>query len=107
MTMKKRTNCWLSVLTLAVMLPLAEPAQAGLFSVSPTKERALGEDASREIDMQARVVTGPVADWVQSIGARLAEHSDKEFQYSFKVIDSKEINAFALPGGHVYVFTGI
>ena len=107
MTMKKRTNNWLGLLTLAVLLPVAGPAQAGLFSISPEKERNLGEDAAREIDTQARIVTGPVADWVQSVGERLAAVSDKQFQYSFKVIDSKEINAFALPGGHVYVFTGI
>ena len=85
----------------------AVPSQAGLFSVSPAKEREMGQDAAREIDLSARVVTGPVADWVAGIGARLAAVSDKEFDYSFKVVDAKEINAFALPGGHVYVLTGV
>lgn len=83
------------------------PAQAGLFSVNPTQERKMGDEAARQIDGQARIITGPVADWVASVGSRLAASSDKEFKYSFKVVEGKEINAFALPGGHVYVFTGI
>jgi predicted Zn-dependent protease len=85
----------------------ASPTQAGLFSIGPDKERRMGDEAAREIDAQARVVTGPVADWVASVGARLAAVSDKEFTYSFKVVEGREINAFALPGGHIYVFTGI
>jgi predicted Zn-dependent protease len=108
----RKGKSWLAILGCGLSLcgPAlfnAQPAQAGLFSVSPEKERSLGQDAAREIDTQARVVTGPVADWVQAVGARLAAVSDKQFEYSFKVIDSKEINAFALPGGHIYVFTGI
>ena len=108
--MKERRKSWVCVLTLATLAalwPMAQPARAGLFSISPDKERSIGEDAAREIDTSARIVTGPVADWVQAVGARLAAASNSEFQYSFKVIDAKEINAFALPGGHVYVFTGI
>ena len=106
--MKKRTTQRrFGLLAMAMLLPAAVPAQASLFSVSPNKERALGDDAAREIDTQARIVTGPVSDWVQVVGARLAAVSGSEFQYSFKVVDGKEINAFCLPGGHVYVFTGI
>ena len=67
----------------------------------------MGEDAARAIEAQSRVVSGPVADWVERVGSRLARASDKEFQYSFRVIDSPEINAFALPSGYVYVFTGL
>ncbi len=82
-------------------------AQAGMFNVNPTQERKMGDEAAREIDSQARVMTGPVADWVSNVGARLAAVSNKEFTYSFKVVEGQEINAFALPGGHVYVFTGL
>jgi predicted Zn-dependent protease len=48
-----------------------------------------------------------VEAWVQRVGAKLAAVSDPEFQYSFHVVDSPEINAFCLPGGHVYVYTGL
>ncbi len=83
------------------------PARAGMFSISPQKEQRLGEDAAKSVEAQGRVVTGPVADWVERVGSRLARASNKEFPYSFRVIDSPEINAFALPAGYVYVFTGL
>lgn len=83
------------------------PAQADIFSVKPDKERRIGQDAAAQIERGLPVVSGPVADWVQSVGAKLAAASDKEFEYSFHVIDSPEINAFCLPGGHIYVYTGL
>src|SRR4028119_2003534 len=84
-----------------------QPAHAGLFSISPEKERRIGEDAAREIESKAPIVKGPVADWVNAVGQRLVAVSNPEFKYSFRVIDSREINAFALPGGYIYVYTGM
>ncbi|MBV9469537.1 MAG: M48 family metalloprotease [Abitibacteriaceae bacterium] len=98
---------WLCVTSLALGFQSPQSAHAGLFSVSPSKERQIGQDAAKQIEAQSRIVSGPVADWVESVGQRLASVSDPEFKYSFKVIDSPEINAFALPGGYVYVFTGL
>ena len=85
----------------------ATPAHAGLFGISPEKERKIGQDTAQDIEKSAFIVSGPVEEWVQRIGARLAEKSDPEFQYTFHVVDSPEINAFCLPGGHVYVYTGL
>ena len=90
-----------------VVATTAQPAQAGLFSISPEKEKRIGDDAARQIEGGARIVNGPVAEWVETVGQRLATASNPEFKYSFRVIDSPEINAFALPGGYVYVFTGL
>lgn len=102
----KKTN--LFVFALAGALCCAPTvAQAGPFSVSPDKERRIGQDAAADIEKNAPMVTGPVNDWVQSVGSRLAAVSSKEFSYTFHVIDSPEINAFCLPGGHVYVYTGL
>ena len=84
-----------------------QPAHAGLFDVSTNKERKLGQQAAAEIEQSPQIVSGPVEDWVQRIGARLAKESKSEFEYTFHVIDSPEINAFCLPGGHIYVFTGL
>ena len=92
-------------LAFATALPLA--AHAGPFSVSPTKERRIGQEASADIEKNAPIVSGPVADWVERVGKRLAAVSNPEFTYNFHVIDSPEINAFCLPGGHVYVYTGL
>lgn len=105
--MKHRHSFFAPVLALSLCAAVPTSAHAGLFSISPEKERSMGADAAKQIESQARIVRGPVADWVSAVGARLAATSDKEFKYSFKVIDSPEINAFALPGGYIYVYTGI
>lgn len=98
----------LLTLGLAGSLALAPaPAQAGLFSVSPDKERKIGQDAAAQIEKGAPIVTGPVEEWVQRVGAKLAAKSDPEFKYTFHVIDAPQINAFCLPGGHIFVYTGL
>lgn len=102
--MKPTIYCTLA-LGLGLMMP--RPAQAGLFSVSPDKERKIGQQAASEIERGAPLVTGPVEAWVQRIGARLADKSKPEFQYRFHVVDSPQINAFCLPGGHIFVYTGL
>ncbi len=83
------------------------PAQAKLFGVSPDKERKIGQEAASEIGRAAPLVTGPVEEWVQRIGARLAAKSGTEFKYTFHVVDAPQINAFCLPGGHIFVYTGL
>ncbi|HEX8234698.1 MAG TPA: M48 family metallopeptidase [Abditibacteriaceae bacterium] len=101
---------WLSLalcLATTILTVPVQPAHAGLFSVSPEQEKKLGAQAAREIESKARIVRGPVADWVNIVGQRLASVSRSEWKYSFKVIDSPEVNAFALPGGYVYVYTGL
>jgi len=98
------------VLALGAALLVCAPlpsAHAGMFSISPDKEKKLGQQAGADIEKSAPIVTGPVADWVNRIGQRLVKVSNPEFKYSFHVIDSPEINAFCLPGGHVFVYTGL
>ena len=91
---------------LLVCAPLPS-AHAGLFSVSPEKEKKLGQEAGADIERGAPIVTGPVADWVNRVGQKLVKESNSQFEYSFHVIDSPEINAFCLPGGHIFVYTGL
>ncbi|RYG71843.1 M48 family peptidase [bacterium] len=100
----------LSFLSLGLAAALAmapAPAHAGIFTISPDKERRIGQEAAAEIEKGAPIVTGPVQDWVQRIGSRLAASSGNEFNYTFHVIDSPQINAFCLPGGHIFVYTGL
>jgi predicted Zn-dependent protease len=53
-------------------------------------------------------VTGPVADYVNRVGQKLAANTERpDVQYKFFVIDSPVVNAFAIPGGYVYVSRGI
>ncbi len=103
--MKKSFLLALGVASSLVFAP--RPAHAGLFSISPDKERKIGQQAAAEIEKGAPLVSGPVEEWVQRIGARLAAKSDPEFKYTFHVVDAPQINAFCLPGGHIFVYTGL
>jgi Zn-dependent protease with chaperone function len=73
----------------------------------------VGRQAAGEIERQIRLFRdGQTNDYVQRIGRGLVEAIPGEFQhrsfdYDFKVVEAKEINAFALPGGPMYVNTGM
>ena len=77
--------------------------------VSPEYERRLGQMFMREIRRSARVVTdAEVESYIQSLGQRLASHSDNASQnFTFLVIDDPRINAFAGPGGVIGMHSGI
>ena len=77
--------------------------------LSTKQEVNLGKEASHEVEQQFRVDTkSPDAERVRTVGARLLPHLDRPgINYTFKVLDNKEINAFSLPGGPVYVFRGL
>lgn len=77
--------------------------------VSPEYERRLGQMFLREIRQSARLVTdAEVESYIQSLGQRLASHSDNASQaFSFFVIDDPRINAFAGPGGVIGMHSGI
>lgn len=81
---------------------------AGLNLYSLDREIALGKQLSIEIHKQARIVDDPiVSEYLNRLGQNLARHSDIAFPVSFTVIESDEINAFTLPGGFVFVNTGL
>jgi hypothetical protein len=73
----------------------------------------LGQEAAAEAEKKMQLVRDPQLErYVKRVGERLAasipqEFQHPEFQYSFKVVNAKEINAFALPGGPMYVNSGM
>lgn len=81
--------------------------QAGL--ISTKQEIAIGEDAAKYVEKQYKVVDDKaMQERVNKIGQSLVVVSQrKDIKYSFKVLESDDINAFALPGGFVYVFRGL
>ena len=76
---------------------------------SPEQDVRLGREAAKEIEQQVEVVKDKqLTAYVARIGERLAEASQApDYPYTFKVVADKSINAFALPGGPVYVHTGL
>ncbi|HXW77638.1 MAG TPA: M48 family metallopeptidase [Candidatus Eremiobacteraceae bacterium] len=82
-----------------------QPAAA----MSTQQEIALGKQLDQEVDDQSVMVSDPfLSDLVNSIGAKLAAHRARtDVTYHFEIIDSNEVNSFAMPGGYVHVDMGL
>jgi beta-barrel assembly-enhancing protease len=80
----------------------------GVNFYSIEKEIALGKALAQDIERQAKIVDDPViAEYVNRVGQNLVRNSDTKVPVTIKVIDSEEVNAFALPGGFFFVNTGL
>jgi len=118
---------WPASLSLLIVLVLAfpsfvlagndekDPDQIGNRNVSGKvnfysieKEIALGKQLAQEVERQARIINDPViAEYVNRVGQNLVRNSDAKVPFTIKVIDSEEVNAFALPGGFFFVNSGL
>ena len=77
-------------------------------SGSTEKEVRLGRELAAEVDRQAKFVDDPIiTEYVNRVGQNIVLHSDAKVPFTIKVIDSDEVNAFALPGGFFYVNKGL
>ncbi len=80
----------------------------GVNFYSIEKEIALGKQLAQQVERQAKIITDPViAEYVNRIGQNLVRNSDAKVPFTIKVIDSDEVNAFALPGGFFFVNSGL
>lgn len=76
--------------------------------VSLEKEVQLGAQVSRTIEQSARLIEDPVVtEYIDKVGQEIVKHSDAKVPFVIKVIDSDEVNAFALPGGYFFVNKGL
>lgn len=76
--------------------------------ISEQKEIAIGKRYATEIDRSARIIKDPVInEYVNRVAQNVARNSDLKIPLTVKVIDSPDINAFALPGGFLYVNSGL
>ena len=80
----------------------------GVNFYSLEREIALGKQLAQEVERSAKFVDDPmVTDYVNRVGQNLVRNSDARVPFTIKVLDSDEINAFALPGGFFYVYSGL
>lgn len=112
-------------LVLAILM-MARGCQQGPFGrrqlvgLSSQQEAQLGAQAFRQVLSESEVIrSGPAVDAVERIGRRLARAAERpevleviklkpqSFDWEFRLVRSKEVNAFCLPGGKVVVYTGI
>ena len=72
------------------------------------KQVAMGRAYSQQVEHGAKMVNDPlVTEYVNRVGQNLVRNSDAKVPFTIKVIDTDELNAFALPGGFFYVNSGL
>jgi predicted Zn-dependent protease len=80
----------------------------GLNWYSLEKEIALGKQLAQEVERQAKIIDDPIiAEYVNRVGQNLVRNSDAKVPFTIKVIDTEDVNAFALPGGFFFVNSGL
>jgi beta-barrel assembly-enhancing protease len=72
------------------------------------KQIQMGKAYSQDVESRSKLITDPmVTEYVNRIGQNLVRNSDAQVPFTIKVVDSDEVNAFALPGGFFYVDSGL
>ncbi len=98
----------LSLLTGCAVNPVT--GQRSVVLTSPAQERDLGREQAQEVQRDMGLVSDPerTVAYVQAVGQRLVEQvQQSDFTFEFHVVDMEEPNAFALPGGYIYVSRGL
>jgi predicted Zn-dependent protease len=113
-----------TAIAISAVLPLMSVIISGAFSgcetnpatgenefilLSTEDQRQLGAQANQEIQAQYGVYDDVVLQsWIDTLGASVvAQSGDTRFDYQFFILDTEVINAFALPGGYIYVTRGL
>ena len=72
------------------------------------KQIAMGKQYAQQVESSVKLIQDPVVtEYVNRVGQNLVRNSDAKVPFTIKVIDSDDINAFALPGGFFYVNSGL
>ncbi len=100
------------LLAIAAMGISAAPAHADAFKPSKSQQVKLGLQAAEQLRKQGHVLpdSDPRVKLVRRIGQKLlstVNYGKDPWKFSFDVVDSKQVNAFALPGGPTFIYTGL
>ena len=95
------------IIALAIFVSCA--AVNRLNFLSPKDEVAIGKQTAQEVERSLKMYCDPIVlAYIDSLGQAMVRASSlSQFQYHFKVVDAPEVNAFALPGGFLYVNRGL
>jgi predicted Zn-dependent protease len=81
---------------------------SGINFYSIQKEIALGKQLAEEVRKQSKLVDDPiVGEYINRLGQNLVRNSDATVPFTFQVVEGDQLNAFAFPGGFVFVYTGL
>jgi predicted Zn-dependent protease len=101
--MRRFHHRWCRVLPVAIVLT------AGACDVSVSQEDELGDEYAKSIASEVDIIEDPAATaWLANLGARLTSVADTENRdWHFYLVDDSTVNAFAVPGGHIFVHRGL
>src|SRR5205807_8694672 len=72
------------------------------------KQIAMGKDYAQQVESTSKLIRDPaIVEYINRLGQNLVRNSDSQVPFTIKVVDSDEVNAFALPGGFFYVNSGL
>ncbi len=98
-------------LTVSTLALWEEEAEAGPFRPSVAEQKKLGKTAAEDILKKHKEVQDDRARSFRRVGTNLIdalpEKERTRWDFSFRVLDNKEVNAFALPGGPMFIYTGL
>ncbi|MFZ9196714.1 MAG: M48 family metalloprotease, partial [Burkholderiales bacterium] len=108
-TLNLRVSALLCALSLANCALNPVSGNPNFVTMSESQEVSVGRSEDKKVREQYGSYNDPaLQEYVSGIGQRLARSSHRPgLQYQFTVVDSPEINAFALPGGYIYITRGI
>jgi predicted Zn-dependent protease len=76
--------------------------------VSLEKEMAIGKQVAQQVEESVKFVQDPmISEYVNRVGQNIVRNSDAKVPFTIRVVDSDEVNAFAMPGGFFYVNSGL
>ena len=113
---RNTTRNWIVALSLATLTTAAAGAavaqtqfKPGFNLFSPAQDQEIGKKSAAEAERQLPILhDDSIEAYVDRVGARLAAAAPgAEYPYQFKVVNASDINAFALPGGYMYVNRGL
>jgi predicted Zn-dependent protease len=80
-----------------------------LILISTSDEVKMGKEFAAQVESEEKVLNDPVVtNYVNRIGQAVVSVSDRRnIKYTFKVLENDQVNAFAIPGGFLYIYTGL
>jgi predicted Zn-dependent protease len=111
--LRHSSAAFLAALVVSAAAAAQTPIERHKNSYTPEQDVQLGREAAAEVRKQMPLLdNGATEDLVQAIGQRLVseipeQFDEPAFRYSFEVVNLKEINAFALPGGPMFLHRGM
>ncbi len=107
--MNKAAYALCAVLALVGLLALSPCAYAGLFKVSRNDERKIGQGFYESYKKERKYLDNtPDGARVKRVGQKLVQRNNlSDWNYTFTLVDDEEVNAFAVPGGYVFINKGL